>query len=226
MAVQCSRHDREVLYLDSDDMPIVDPSFLFDLKLYKQTGAMFWPDFCNYHTTRHELWDVMGLKRPKHWPDTFLTKLNATDQWTRNCDPNENFEFETGQIVVDKKAAWRGLMMTAFINRHHTYFLEKLMKGDKQTFEFGFNATNTPFTFVKKHPFGLGLQGQLPKGDTVFCSNTMGQRHPVTGELLFLHRNNNKLNQAFDFFKDGMSFRAWTHISKQARHSVYLCNFT
>lgn len=36
---------KEVLYLDSDNVPAHDPTFLFDITEYKTTGALFWPDF-------------------------------------------------------------------------------------------------------------------------------------------------------------------------------------
>ena len=105
-------------------------------------------------------------------------------------------------------------MMTAFLNRHHTYFLKHMLRGDKQTFHFGFNATHTDFHFVRKHPFALGRVAALPSGQEVFCAGTMGQRHPVTGELLFLHRNGAKLNQASDYVPNPSPPRAWTHLAK------------
>lgn len=35
----------EVLYLDSDNVPLRDPTFLFDAPLYKENGIVLWPDF-------------------------------------------------------------------------------------------------------------------------------------------------------------------------------------
>ena len=35
----------EILYLDSDSVPLTDPTFLFDSPTYKQHGAVLWPDF-------------------------------------------------------------------------------------------------------------------------------------------------------------------------------------
>jgi hypothetical protein len=42
-AVQHAPYE-EVLFLDADNLPARDPSFLFDEPLYRQTGAVFWPD--------------------------------------------------------------------------------------------------------------------------------------------------------------------------------------
>ena len=34
----------EVLYLDSDNVVLADPAFLFDSPVYKEHRAVFWPD--------------------------------------------------------------------------------------------------------------------------------------------------------------------------------------
>src|SRR5690606_30657691 len=36
---------REVLSLDADNVPIIDPTFLFTTPEYRDTGAIFWPDY-------------------------------------------------------------------------------------------------------------------------------------------------------------------------------------
>jgi hypothetical protein len=40
---------RHVLLLDSDSLPLADPSRLFDDPLYQQRGALFWPGVHNPH---------------------------------------------------------------------------------------------------------------------------------------------------------------------------------
>src|SRR6266704_5059621 len=35
---------REVLFLDADNVPVLDPTFLFDDSEYQDKGAIFWPD--------------------------------------------------------------------------------------------------------------------------------------------------------------------------------------
>lgn len=35
----------EVLYLDSDNIALTDPTFLFEHPVYQERGAVFWPDF-------------------------------------------------------------------------------------------------------------------------------------------------------------------------------------
>src|SRR5205085_10007566 len=38
---------REVLFLDADNVPVVNPAFLFDTPQFQAAGALFWPDY--YH---------------------------------------------------------------------------------------------------------------------------------------------------------------------------------
>src|SRR5512138_3253779 len=37
-------HFDEVLLLDADNVPVVDPQFLFETPEFHNTGALFWPD--------------------------------------------------------------------------------------------------------------------------------------------------------------------------------------
>ena len=43
---------KEVLFLDADNVPVRDPSFLFDTEEYRRFGAVFWPDFGRLDQTR------------------------------------------------------------------------------------------------------------------------------------------------------------------------------
>ena len=39
----------EIIGLDSDVMPVRDPSYLFENEVYKRTGQIFWPDWWKTH---------------------------------------------------------------------------------------------------------------------------------------------------------------------------------
>ena len=70
---------QEILYLDSDNVPLRDPSYLFKSPTYLENGrAAFWPDLYKDHPS-NAVWRLVG--------DTC-----TLDHWT----------FESGQIVVDK----------------------------------------------------------------------------------------------------------------------------
>ena len=205
----------EVLLIDSDNMPTEDPSFLFNIAEYKSTGAVFWPDFCMTHSSKMETWLIFGLPFPAAWPESTISLT-----FTKTCDPNEPGEISAGEIVMHKKKAWRGLIMTAFINRN-SLFATTFIYGDKQTFPFSFNSTGTPFAVINHPPVGVGRAATLANGDTYFCSNTVAQRHPRTGEPLFLHRNSAKFVGALEYLDVQPFPRAWTHVGRQGKYQVW-----
>ena len=50
----------EVLYLDADNGPTRDPSFLFDEPEYHGVGAIFWPDY-DYWRLKPDVWEIFGM---------------------------------------------------------------------------------------------------------------------------------------------------------------------
>ncbi len=36
-----------ILYLDADNLPIADPTYLFAAQGFRETGAVFWPDMAS-----------------------------------------------------------------------------------------------------------------------------------------------------------------------------------
>lgn len=146
---------QEVLLLDADNVAVNDPSFLFDCKVYNDTGAIFWPDFGKLDAKR-EIWNVFETKY-EDYPD--------------------QHEFESGQIVVDKKRHWRELLLTMWMNEHSDYFY-KFIHGDKCTFEMAWKRLKSPFHLVQH--------------DITRLTSTMCQHNPVDNEILFQHRNLDK----------------------------------
>ena len=211
----------EVLFLDADDYPLADPSSLFNSKAYMKTGALFWPDVCVIHTAVPVMWEIMGLEVPKAWPP-----LHEPFFWPDTCNPDKPFELESGQLVVNKRRVWAGLLMTAFINRNHRFFFDRIIHGDKQTFSFGFNASETPYSLVNHHQYGIGLVGTLPDSSEYFCSTTSAQRHPDTGAMLFLHRGATKYKWTFDYLMHAVPTRAWSHMSIQDKHRSGVCRMS
>lgn len=68
----------ELLYLDSDSLPVRDVEDLFDGKGYKAMGALFWGDYWK-DSAENGIWSVLGVQ--------------CRDEWT----------FEAGQFVIDKR---------------------------------------------------------------------------------------------------------------------------
>lgn len=52
----------EVVILDSDCLPLRDPSWMFSAPQYQQHGNLFWPDFWS-NWVRDEAYPLAGLRR-------------------------------------------------------------------------------------------------------------------------------------------------------------------
>lgn len=173
-AVMFSRF-REVLWLDADNVPTRDPSYLFDDPRYRQAGAVFWPDF-----------------PPMGWSITPLafdvTRL-AVPGNTKRLDwrnPTDYRPFETGQILIDKPRHWRQLELTAAICDHSDFFFphehrgkaDWLIYGDKDAFYLAWAR--------------LGGYAMPPESaDVSFAGNAVAgafMQCDFDGKLLFQHR--------------------------------------
>jgi ADP-heptose:LPS heptosyltransferase len=142
---------REVLFLDADNVPVRNPAVLFDTPQYQKTGAIFWPDYGRMEKTQ-TIWDNCGLDRP----------------------PGP--EFESGQIVVDKKRCWQALSLALWFNEHSDFYYQHL-HGDKETFHLAFHRLRKSYGFVATPARAL--------------LGTMCQ-HDFEGNRLFQHRNTDK----------------------------------
>ena len=163
---------REVLFIDSDNVPITNACDLFEDDAYKQTGAMLWPDFWPA-SAAPELQTITGTK----------TLLNSTH--------------ETGQMVFDKQRVWRPLMVAAYFNMlgpglYYKLFTDYVGEGDKETFAHAFLTEGLPEYTVSRPVSTAGSKWtNQTSGVEERFGYTMVQRRP-SGEALFLHQNNHK----------------------------------
>jgi ADP-heptose:LPS heptosyltransferase len=114
---------REVLFLDADNVPVVNPEFLFDTPHYQKTGAIFWPDFPSASEEPGVVWKCCGLERPG------------------------TAEFESGQIVVDKARCWESMRLALWFNEHSDFFYQYI-HGDKETFHLAFHKLKCSYGYV------------------------------------------------------------------------------
>ncbi|RLN98840.1 hypothetical protein BBJ28_00018277 [Nothophytophthora sp. Chile5] len=169
-AVYHSFFDR-VLFLDADNVPVRDPSFLFTSPEFEETGAVFWPDFWHPSYTifnihgQSLLWEVLGTP--------FVN----------------SFEQESGQLLIDRRRHAAPLELVNFYQFHrpNPFTRLKLAYGDKDLFRFAWLKLKTPFHMIQAPP---AVAGKVING--TFCGMTMVQ-HDAEGGVLFLHRNSNKL---------------------------------
>jgi hypothetical protein len=120
---------QQVLYLDSDNLPLQDPAILFDSTQFKQHGFMIWPDFW------HDLWiwpavyRLLGLEAP--WED----------------DPSA-LAAESGQLLFDRARHHDVLEWLWMINTHAD-LVYKCVIGDKDTFRMAFSLADKSRHYVQ-----------------------------------------------------------------------------
>ncbi|RQM11528.1 hypothetical protein DD237_005510 [Peronospora effusa] len=174
-AIYHTKFDR-VLFLDADNVPVRDPSFLFESTEFLKTGAIFWPDFWN---PDHSIFGV--------YENSLLWEL-------LDMPFIDMFEQESGQLVIDRRRHAVPLELVRFyaLNRPNFFTSLKLVWGDKDLFRLAWLKLNVPFTMIQTPP---GMAGIISDGffRSDFCGMTMVQ-HDANGEILFMHRNQQKLS--------------------------------
>ncbi len=138
---------KEVLFLDADNVPVRDPTYLFEEARYRHAGAVFWPDGLRT-PPQSERWGVFGVA--------------YRDEW----------EQESGQILIDKEACWAPLNLCNWYNEHSDFFY-RIVYGDKDTFRFAWHRLQQPYAMPER-----GLMG-IPY---TLC------QHDFQGHRLFQHR--------------------------------------
>lgn len=111
----------EVLMLDADNTPLINPIKLFNEKPYLDSGAIFWPDFACWKHDEH-IWKILGIM------------------------PYNELQFESGQVLVNKSRCWRELSIAKHFCDYSDYYF-KLFYGDKEAFHFGWRFFGSHYGF-------------------------------------------------------------------------------
>lgn len=117
----------EVLFLDADQVPVVDPAFLFQSEQYRTSGAVFWPDTLTVRAD-NPIWPLLGLPA------------------------EEVTSWESGQLIVDKRCHWRALQLMELLNTHADTVYDKIY-GDKDTFLVAWRWLNADHELIPHAPF-------------------------------------------------------------------------
>jgi len=153
----------EVLLLDADQVPIVDPVSIFDWPEYERDGAVFWPDVVDIRA-ENPVWKAMGLYARR------------------------TVSFESGQVLVDKRRHWHSLSVAVRLNEAADD-LYQLIYGDKDAFLLAWMISGAPFALVPHRPFvdDFFLVQRDFDGDRLFQHLTnakwryAGTQQPLTG---------------------------------------------
>ena len=149
----------EPLLLDSDNIPVLDPASLYESSTYQEYGTIFWPDVARTRPN-NPMWAI-----------------------TNTVCRMDEYEQESGQLLVDKRRFFYHLQLAAwFINKQAPYY-NRFLLGDKDMFRFTWHALKTkygrPSTWVTS-------VGTLSGADDYYCGHTFAQHHP-NGSVAFLH---------------------------------------
>jgi alpha 1,2-mannosyltransferase len=157
----------EPLLMDSDNVPINSPDSLWESDVYKQYGTIFWPDIARTRPD-NPIWSITNTK----------------------CRKDE-YEQESGQLLVDKAKFFYHLQLAAFMNAptldpfgtyKESYYYDILL-GDKDTFRFAWHALKTKYGKPAKFLTGVGT---VSGPDKFYCGHSFLQYHP-DGRPLFMH---------------------------------------
>lgn len=120
---------KEVLYLDADNIPTMDPSYLFDMPEYRDLGAIFWPD--------------LPPGQRKEW-------LPAICWENVGLEYRDEVDFETGQYIINKGQCLKELNITMWMNEHSDWFY-KFVYGDKSTFHLAWRKCGSDYAMTTRY---------------------------------------------------------------------------
>jgi glycosyltransferase involved in cell wall biosynthesis/ADP-heptose:LPS heptosyltransferase len=128
---------KEVLLLDADNVPLINPAKLFESKPYLETGAIFWPDLGRIQQ-EHPVWNICAVSY------------------------QDEPEVESGQLIVNKERCWRALQLALWMNEHSDFFYLH-MHGDKETFHLAFRRLDQRYSMPSLPP--VDIRGALLQHD-------------------------------------------------------------
>ncbi|KAI0123183.1 mannosyltransferase putative-domain-containing protein [Xylariales sp. AK1849] len=176
----------EVLLLDSDSIPLVDPdTAIFASEPYLSSGLITWPDF----------W--AATESPRFWT------IAGVSGYPSGLPPTSS---ESGQLVINKKTHLEPLLLAAYYNiygQQYYYPLQSqgaLGQGDKETFMAAAVGLNASYYRVKSPAASLGRNdGRKHKGTAIvqhLPSDDLASSQGGTDQIrpAFLHSNTPKMN--------------------------------
>ncbi|GAB4813724.1 hypothetical protein N2152v2_000770 [Parachlorella kessleri] len=161
---------QEILFLDADSMPLMDPGFLFDWPDYAAKGNIIFPE---HHRKEVKLFRHFGLHNP--WADA-----GKKAEWP--------LVEETGQLLLNRPVLVHADMLEWlwFLNTHDevTY---RLGHGDCDTFRAAFDLAGKRESYYQSpHPSADGLK-DTGSQDLRYFKYALVQLAP-NGSVMFAHR--------------------------------------
>ncbi|PQE16174.1 alpha-12-mannosyltransferase (Mnn2) protein [Rutstroemia sp. NJR-2017a BVV2] len=154
----------DVLFLDADNFPIVDPTEFIDSQPYRKTGYVLWSDFW-WATCSPHYFSIINRPTPK------LTEYGTT---------------ESGQMIISKSRHWDTLLLVLYYNIFGPSFYYLLFtqcdpgEGDKETWLYAALALVKPYHQVREKINVLGQWEKKKDSDeSVYLGAGMTQHNPT-----------------------------------------------
>lgn len=162
----------KVLFLDSDNIPVLNPDVLFHSEPFTSHGMILWPDFWR-RVTHPMFYDLAGFNITERRVRNLMDKVTPPEVYTTgNEDPDTEIPLhdregaipdlstESGQIIVDKKIYFKALLLSFYYNVYGPRHFYPLFsqggngEGDKETFIAASVYYNLPVYMMNK-PVGV-----------------------------------------------------------------------
>jgi len=156
----------EAIWIDADVVPQRSPALLFDEPLYRETGALFWPDV-RTSNPYNPIWRFLGL------------------------EPSAGPEWESGLMVIDRLRHWHPLLLAHHFNAQSDFYYQYVL-GDKETFHLAWRVLDAEFTLIR-FPVVVPTS-RYESGDPVPYRIAAMWQHDPRGHRLFLHRTGSKFS--------------------------------
>ncbi|CUM64253.1 uncharacterized protein PRCAT00001850001 [Priceomyces carsonii] len=183
-----------VLFLDSDNIPVSRPDDLFTQEPFTSRGLIVWPDFWKRATSPY-YYQIAGMKLGKNLLPRYnevsgdyeeVSSPYSTNNWKKFPlhqregsipDPTS----ESGQLMINKATHIKALLLALYYNLYGpTHFYPLFSQGsdgegDKETFLAATCALKKPYYQVSKFLNAFGYF----KNSNDFEGTAMGQYNPI-----------------------------------------------
>jgi len=125
----------EVIQLDVDSFPLVNPENLFELEEYKKYKCIFWNDGKLYYFNNNIIGGLSFSHKSQIWKFS-------------NVEYNDNFPtLEVGQVYINKKYHYLPMLLSLYIIKRSDFYFH-IFFGDKDIFNIIFHRINIPFEYL------------------------------------------------------------------------------
>lgn len=148
-----------VVMLDSDNIAVRDPTYIFNSEPWKSTGYVLWPDFWQ-RTTSPYFYDIAGIELGERIRGDLTNTTHVPLHHLNGSMPETSTE--SGQLAVSKRQHYRSLMLSTYYNLYGYDVFYPLLsqgacgEGDKETFAAAATVLNEPVYYVQT---GVGAGG-------------------------------------------------------------------